>query len=188
MAYEVELKAHVEDPLLIQERLQQLEGISLALYEHKDDIYYALGDEEPSFRLRRESFGKDEHHLKGSLLFTKKNKSITKGIEVNKEYEFTVPDDQFEAAHAFCLSLGYGIYIRKTKRGNSYTLGNVHIELVEVIGLGWFLEMECVLENETGIEDAKASLKHILGLVGVSEDKIESRYYMHLLKELVSFR
>ena len=80
MSYEIELKAIIDDPVLIKQRLQSLDGISSAVYEAKDDIYYSMGDDDPLFRLRRESYGEDADHLQGSLLFTKKDKSIDNGI------------------------------------------------------------------------------------------------------------
>ncbi|MXI85852.1 CYTH domain-containing protein [Sphaerochaeta halotolerans] len=190
MSYEVELKAHVDDPITLMHDIEQHTGIVDACCEEKDDIYYALLGDEPLFRLRMERFGPSFHELSGNVRFTRKYKNLKGGIEVNEEVEFLTSSDQAEQAHAFFLSLGYQVYIRKTKRGYSYewkvdeTLSALHIELVEIASLGWFLEMEFVLEAEEQVPYARTRLLEVLSLLGVPQERIEERYYMHLLKEL----
>ncbi|WP_332447620.1 CYTH domain-containing protein [Sphaerochaeta sp.] len=188
MGYEVELKAHVKDVISLKSLLDRTEGIEGPICELKDDIYYCLDQGEALFRLRKESFGPSFSNLKGKLVFTRKQKSLTDGIEVNRETEFTSDDNQFPSAHEFFLGLGYQIYIRKTKRGYSYTLAfddvlpPLHIELVEVLGLGWFLEMEFILEQEEKVPLARTFLLDMLTRFGLDSQSIESRYYIHLLK------
>ncbi len=191
MALEVELKAHVEDPITLRHTLDGLGGISKAVCEVKQDIYYTeVKDEDPLFRLRLESTGPSFSELTGKIWFTRKYKSLKDGIEVNKEIEFTSSADQHEKAHEFCLSLGYQEYIRKTKRGYFYTYTSkdypapLHIELVEIAGLGWFLEMEFLLDEEKQVSEAKTCLHQMLSLLDISEEAIEERYYMHMLKDL----
>ncbi|MFA6784387.1 MAG: CYTH domain-containing protein [Sphaerochaeta sp.] len=189
MGFEVELKAHVDDPIHTKTIIEGLAGISPLQCEYKDDIYYGFHGEEPVFRLRRESYGKDFSHMTGSLLFTSKQKSLKDGIEVNREHEFSVSDDQSEQAEQFCTSLGYEIYIRKTKKGYLYEyspledLPPLHVELVEVLGLGWFVEMEFILEDEALIEKSKNTLLSVLDSLLIARESVEERYYMHLLKE-----
>ena len=191
MGFEVELKAHVHDPVHTKTMIESIAGISSLLCEYKDDLYYGFHGEEPVFRLRRESYGPDFSHMKGSLLFTSKQKSLKDGIEVNRELEFTALDDQSERAQHFCASLGYEIYIRKTKKGYLYeyvpskVLPSLHIELVEVLGLGWFVELEFVLEDEALIEQARNQLLAFLDSLGLARSSIEEKYYMHLLKERI---
>ncbi len=188
MALEVELKAHVHDVSLLKRSLEALKGIGTPLCEIKEDVYYCIAHEDALFRLRRESSGPSFTALSGQIVFTRKVKILQDGIEVNQELEFTAGDDQFESAHAFCLSLGYEVYIRKTKRGYSYSyqisegFPPLHLELVEVPPLGWFLELEFVLEDETKVPVARTFLLQMLQNLGIDRTEIESRYYMHLLK------
>ena len=189
MSYEVELKAHVDDPITLKHDIEQHTRIVDVCCEEKDDIYYTEEGEEPLFRLRVERFGPSFHTLSGNVRFTRKYKSLKNGIEVNEEVEFLSSSDQAERAHAFFLSLGYQVYIRKTKRGYSYTwvvdetLSPLHIELVEIASLGWFLEMEFVLEKEEQVPYARTRLLEVLSLFGVPQERIEERYYIHLLKD-----
>ena len=59
----------------------------------------------------------------------------------------------------------------------------LHIELVEVGPLGWFLEMEFILPSKEQIPLARDLLRLMLQELGLQEEAIESRYYMDLLKE-----
>ncbi|MDD3902959.1 MAG: adenylate cyclase, partial [Sphaerochaeta sp.] len=59
----------------------------------------------------------------------------------------------------------------------------LHVELVEVLGLGWFLEMEFILEDEALIDTAKKALLSVLDSLLIARESVEERYYMHLLKE-----
>lgn len=188
MSFEVELKAHIQDPEELRRKLEAVSGIAGPVFEVKDDIYYANVGEDALFRLRRESRGPSFDEMSGQLIFTRKYKTLKDGIEVNQELEFAASDSQFDQAHAFFLSLGYELYIRKTKKGYSYqcsvsdALPCLHLELVEVPPLGWFLEMEFVLEDETKVPIARTFLVTILEELGIDQSCIESRYYMHLLK------
>jgi adenylate cyclase class IV len=44
--------------------------------------------------------------------------------------------------------------------------------------------MEFVLEAEEQVPYARTRLLEVLSLLGVPQERIEERYYMHLLKEL----
>lgn len=188
MAMEVELKAHVKDWQLLKERIEQQVGLEGPVYELKDDIYYCREGEDALFRLRLEQKGPSFSKLAGQVVFTRKYKQLKEGIEVNEELEFCCDANEAEAADTFFLSLGFEHYTRKTKKGYFYTwkvdasLPPLHLELVEVGSLGWFLEMEFVLEDEKKVPLARTFLRTILAQLGVDEQAIESRYYMHLLK------
>ena len=189
MSLEVELKAHVSDHLALQKRLELLPGISPALCELKEDTYFCRQGGDALFRMRLEQTGKSFASMHGSLVFTYKNKAIRDGIEVNEEVEFSSPSDQGPYALQFFLSMGYEVYITKTKRGFIYTYSVVPelplltVELVEVIGLGWFIEMEFVLEDKSLIGQARDNLLLVLDSLGIGRSDIEDQYYMHLLKK-----
>jgi adenylate cyclase class 2 len=188
MAIEVELKAHVNDWQQLKATIDREHAVVGPLYEVKDDIYYCRSGEDALFRLRVEQSGPSFSALQGKVVFTRKYKEMKEGIEVNQELEFCCEATEAEKAHAFFLSLGFEQYIRKTKKGYFYRwnvdseLPSLHLELVEVGTLGWFLEMEFVLEDEEKVPLARTFLRTILAQLGIAEHMIESRYYMHLLK------
>ena len=180
MSLEVELKAHIDDPRRVQVAVEALSGISAARPVDKDDWYFAASGEPALFRLRREA---------GRVLFTRKHKRIARGIETNEEFEFEADEDQFERALAFVRSLDYEVVSRKTKRGLAYSLvwdevlGDCTIELCEVSSLGWFIELEFILEDRALVEEAKRALLNALARLEIPESRLEERPYLSLLSQ-----
>ena len=189
MRVEVELKAHVSDFAQLQKRIESLAGVSPSLCEYKEDTYFSQSEEDALFRMRLEQTGSSFDAMQGTLVFTYKNKTLKEGIEVNEEVEFNSTSDQAKAALQFFLSMGYELYITKTKKGYVYTYSVVPdlplltIELVEVVGLGWFIEMEFILEDTSMVERARNCLLLVLDQVGVERSSVENEYYMHMLKK-----
>ncbi len=178
MSTEVELKAWVDEPAALRERVA-------ARFEReagytKEDVYYRLGvrggDEEPvEFRLRREE---------GEAVVTGKRKRVVEGVEINDEIEYTVSSDvEFER---FAEYLGASVFARKRKVGERYRAGAATIELSEVDRLGHFIEIEWLVEgeNEGEVRRAKEGVRRLLLELGVPEEKIEPRYYIDLLASL----
>lgn len=121
----------------------------------------------------------------GTLIVTYKHKELRDSIEINDETEFAV-SDRF-AFEALITDLGFTPGDRKEKRTKSFAHSRdgfeVHLELSEVEGLGWFLELE-ILSDSAGseiIEQAGKTLRNILARCGVPESAIETRYYTELL-------
>lgn len=187
MAVEVELKAHVQHPLSVKDSLESLDGISSCIYEHKADTYLCMPGGESLFRIRLEEQGPLPTAMTGSLVFTYKEKDSSKGIEVNKEWEFLSEPSQAQAALEFFLSLGYTIHTIKTKKGYLYTYTAVEnlppmtIELVEVNTLGWFLELEFIVDDKQQVPQAKQALLAFLTMLSLSHTAIEERYYLDLI-------
>lgn len=182
MSYEVELKARVanedvKEPEL-KKRIDSLVG-SDGHYIDKEDIYFHLpNDPEPSFRIRDE---------RNRILVTAKEKHKAKGVECNKELEFiheNVSDKDIMLEMA--SHLGYEILRKKRKTGWEWHFKDVHIELLCVTRLGWFLEMETISEDNSpsSTEPLKHELFDILSSLGYSEKDIEARGYNRMLKEL----
>ncbi len=131
------------------------------------------------FRLRREA---------GSSVVTFKDKRVEDGIEVNAEVEFGVDDP--ESFESLALRLGCSRWYEKRKRGRRYEVpspaaagGAATIELVEVEGLGGFVEIEILVEegDPGAAADARSELRRLLAAAGVPEADIEGRFYSELL-------
>ena len=186
MATEIEIKAHVQDSEAIKLILEEK-----AKYEgsfEKEDIYWFF-DGKPELKpqkLRIRSEKRSLHSGSPELLCfaTCKNKEVIDGIEINEEHEFEVnPRSEFEA---FIKQMGFKPGISKKKKGWAFSLGKINIELSDVEGLGWFVELEIVADNsrpET-IAEAKKQLLDFLSGLGIKKEAIESRYYIDMLKEL----
>jgi len=182
---EVELKAHVDDPDAVLALLEARYGAGAQYI--KEDIYYRLpgpdgkgvgrsgGGEPIEFRLRRED---------GRAVVTAKRKSLSGGIEVNAENEFTVDDPA--AFEVFAGYLGAVVFSHKRKEGRSFTAGGATIELSNVMGLGWFVEIEELVDagRPGEVERARERVAGLLAAIGVPAERIEPRYYTDMLAEL----
>jgi len=162
MHIEVEVKAKVLDVPLLKKRLQTL-GAQFQRDYCKIDLYYRciLPDAtKQDVRLRTDN---------GVFWVTFKDKSMSAGVEINKEHEFTVSDENpfLELLKRF----GANLIIRKVKKGTSWMLENLHVEISDVEGLGDFVEIEYVND----VPDAEVD-KHSIAakaLVEAARKKLE---------------
>ena len=203
MAFEIELKARLVDYAPVKERLSNL-GNYCRSYT-KSDAYWLQSNHRlpvterqlpPSgVRVRRESSpdaeGAAEAAVAELVLVTYKTKEISGGIEVNDEREFTVSDGAvFEE-----LLERLGLYpdIRKEKQGWAWNIpaqadgqSPVLAELSMVAGLGWFLELEILADNnsEQTVEESRKRLMALLEKLEIPAEQIESKPYTMMLREL----
>lgn len=181
MTFEVELKAWVRDFEAVKQILDNKEDLLYIGFEEKDDSYYAL-EEKPLFRIRTEQINEER-----TVVVTHKKRSTVDGIEENLEYEFALSADQEQQVFAFFTALGYKLAKRKFKRGWRYrkvhtkdTLG-LTVELVHLEGLGWFIEVEALVETKVERHQARGELMAFLTSVGIDPAAIESKPYLQLI-------
>lgn len=205
MSYEIELKAHVTDPDAVVSRLIGA-GFRTVGPVAKDDRYYRSGNG-TEFRLRLsgddEAGGSDVPGKQGgdggddasgrrgsdaaadnpaSGIVTHKEKHIRDGVEYNVEREFTV--DSAEAFETLCERIGAERFAVKQKHGRRLSRDGLTAEVVNVASLGWFLEIEAVIDESSdnaGRQRAAASVREGLADAGVSTTAIESRTYLTML-------
>ena len=196
---EIELKAHVRDPA-------ETERIILGFAEArgevlKRDVYWRRpGPESPpgagpaksgagsSARSIDEAIKLRIRDEGGKAVVTYKRKELRADIEVNDEREFAVSDRA--ALECLITDLGFEPYISKEKRTKSFAFAGdggipVTIELSLVTGLGWFVEIEILMENpgETETGRARKLLRETLARCGIPESELEPRFYTDLLRE-----
>lgn len=198
MAYEIEIKAWIDDPPAIRAQLRA-RATSIKDYV-KEDVYFRSpvvaaadpasggdasdtatarlgpppsGAETPQeFRLRREG---------GTNVCTFKEKTIRRGVEVNREYEFTVSDGN--AFEELVLRSGCRVFARKRKSGSVFALPEANVEVSHVDGLGDFVEIEKLVEehDSDAHNAAEETVRRVLDSLGVPESAIEERPYTTLL-------
>jgi len=196
MATEIELKARIHDSGALKALLHEKAEYSGAF--EKDDTYWVFAPElrmpaTPVWRLRvrRETRTRPDGTSVSATLATCKTKEMTDGIEVNDELEFTVnPGPEFEA---FLRRMGFKPGISKRKRGWDFSHGGINAELVEVEGLGWFIELEILANGiftnssrEQTVTEGKEKLLDFLAVLGIGREAIESRYYTEMLADLLN--
>lgn len=178
MNIEVECKVRIENKdmvSLFHTIDAYMKGIEHTLVEKKD-IYYSYKNENRTlFRIRRVG---DEY-----IITRKVKEERSDGVEVNQEIEFTSPLQS--SIVNFFESLGYTPIIKKVKQGYSWMKNNLTIELVEVSPLGWFIEIELLVNNsEQEIEKAIEQLTRIRKELGIKSLELETEYYNDLLKRI----
>jgi predicted adenylyl cyclase CyaB len=133
------------------------------------------------FRIRTEG---------GASVVNFKTKRSEGGVEINRESEFDVSDRA--TFIEFLRRLGCESDYAKRKRGFAFRAGGdadcpdaATIEVLEVQGLGDFIEIEILLEREEPVALARAQreLRALLARAGVSESDIEGRFYSELLAQ-----
>jgi adenylate cyclase class 2 len=181
---EIELKARLRDRAATVATVSAFAGAGSEV--DKSDEYWRGPDWRASpgardFRLRVEG---------GSSTVNFKAKRSEGGIEVNRESEFDVSNRP--AFVEFIRRLGCEPHYAKRKRGLKFSLaeegayaGPATIEILEVPGLGDFIEIEILLEWEdpAAVERAGREIRALLSRSGVSEEAVESRFYSELLTE-----
>jgi len=212
MVKEIELKAHVIDSEAFKTILSGKAEYSSAF--EKRDVYWfgqeagghnASGLKTPNLpvtkiRVRKEKRSFIDGTEKSRCLVTYKVKEEYNGIELNDELEFEVePVEEFEG---FLKIAGLKPGASKRKSGWVYTkavsfaseprsadiTAELEAELTEVDGLGWFIELEILLDAEDKSEEtfakARETLLAFLDDLGVEREAIESRYYLDMLASI----
>jgi adenylate cyclase class 2 len=188
MAMEIELKAWVENPEQLKKRLSNL-GIYHCAYDKNDSYWLSrdkTGEIPPSgVRIRREIETFRDGTSCSRALVTYKVKEIDAGIEVNDEREFEISPNirVFEdLLRRFGLSPG----VCKRKQGFAWDCGGIRAELSDVEGLGWFIELEILRDDgdTDTIRESRERLLFLLDKLGLSPDRIESRPYTVMLRDL----
>ncbi len=170
---EVEAKVTVKSPSVMRARIRSLAKRSVTL--HKIDDYYTLENLKtyPQKSLRIRKMGKIyQINFKQSL-------SFKHHIHAKKETEFSVGaiDDFLSLLSEF----GFKRWVRKEKRSEIYTLGkHFHIELNNVKGLGWFVEVE-YLAQPSEVAYAQKEVMKVLSLLGFKEQDCVEEGYTKLL-------
>lgn len=179
MQLEIEMKARVANPRLLEKRLQDLG------YHHERDYrkedYYFHSAQKQDVRVRLDG---------QAALVTFKDKRLEAGLEINSEHEFEVSDPQImiDLLHR----LGCSDQVTKIKLGSAWRKGELLLELSEILGLGHFLEIERVINQPDGSPEGREHLAHqtrqqilaSLRELGLQESDIEERTYTSMLLAL----
>ncbi|NLZ69638.1 MAG: class IV adenylate cyclase [Spirochaetales bacterium] len=172
--YEIELKAEITNSEAIKLTIDSLVNYVGDPIEKKDIYYKKPGESVPSFRIRKEN---------DYILMTTKNNKRVDGIETNEEIEFQVDMKYFDQTVRFAENLGYEILIYKHKTGWQWIYDTIHVELLYVDTLGWYLELEIVAKDLSQKEEDVEKLYNFLRLCNIPKSCISNRSYQQMLQE-----
>ena len=179
MAWEVERKARIPDPERVAAILTQRYGSPL--YSRKHDQYYLFPDDSGSrFRLRVVDTEPGEG-VPGVV--TWKSRTMEQGMEINDEQEFSV-----SCATTFSdlvLRMGCTPLAIKKKDTRAWRLNHgLLAELSRVERLGWFLEIESVIQSRDGVDEAKRLVDGVYQELSIPPSDYEPQSYLSMLAEL----
>ena len=176
--FEIEMKAHLRDREGVRKRLEAL--ATFVGKGRKRDRYYAPAalsvegidwERNVSFRLRE---------TEDRQIVTCKRKRREGGLEINDELEFTIDDPG--AFDRFARCLGFLPLLTKEKHSETYRKGAFTIELNEVKGLVWFIEIECLCDDAGAAERIRGEILDLFKHLGIAGEDIEPRYYVEMLR------
>lgn len=180
---EVELKAHVADPESVRKRLAGF-AVYRGDFDKRDAYWHG-----PEWRINRGTRGFRVRSEGDAVTVTFKNKRSEGGIEINREREFAVLDR--EIFTEFIERLGCEPFFEKRKIGSRWEWSSggadpIVLELLEVPGLGLFLEIEALVPDEdpAAIALARGEIAALLERAGLDESTVEPRYYSEMLMEV----
>ena len=177
MAIEVEVKLRVAEPEPLARRLDTYAGF-VRHYRKTDRYYGKPGGGRPVFRLRDDG---------DRRICTVKERDLKEDFEHNVETEFSI--DDAAAFDRFAAALGYTVLVEKRKQGREYRNGDIVLELSEVATLGWFLEIECLLDeasDRSARNAAEERIRAVMDDLALSRDAIETRPYTQMLYDVDS--
>jgi adenylate cyclase class 2 len=140
---------------------------------HSQDTYYDETAMKAVVRIRKRD-KKDSFDLKWH--------DTKKGIESNIEIEWGIKD--LPGWKSFLKKLDINPFMRKEKKSLFYQLEDYSIELNHVTKLGYYLEIEKLVDSENEIIKAKKGLIEVFEKFGFSAKDFEPKRYLELLKNV----
>ncbi len=116
--------------------------------EIKTDIYYS--NQKKIIRIRK------LNTLEKIVTFKKKILDNNNTVEINKEIEFKI--DSINNFLTLIKELKFKKLYKKIKKSLIYQTNNLNVEINEIKNLGFFLEIEKIINNQNDIDLAKKKL------------------------------
>jgi adenylate cyclase class 2 len=178
--FEVEVKYRVVDHRVIKDALSRLNAKFLEHTEEVDTYFnspvrdFAKTDE----ALRLRAYGD------GTVVFTYKGPRIGNVGKTREELNVTIND--FNIMFEILRRLGFREVAKVVKKRDIYNYENFTIYLDTVEGLGNFVEVETLVNDEELINKATEDILVLGDKLGLSRDWIERRTYLELMLERIN--
>jgi len=119
--------------------------------------------------------------LSNKAIFDIKIKNVKHGIESNVELEWGIRNiNKFQL---LLKKIGIVSSVKKSKISEVYKYKNFTIELNYLRRLGYFMEIECLIQKKEQIPKCKRELINLFKTLGFNSRQFEKKYYLDLLKE-----
>lgn len=169
--FEVEFKVRVDGLDDVRARLEALGAIPFALNNSETDLFLDLADD----RLARNGQSHVLRHMRPSnrVLW------ISKGPARDECVAMDLPDHA--KAMDMLQSLGFVEQFKISKRRDIYFLDRCHVTLDEVDGLGTFVEVAAMTDDEATLPALRNTLLEAIERLGLSGAERVERSYREML-------
>lgn len=169
MSRNIEIKASIENIKKLEEKVIKIAN-SEPTEIMQDDTFFKC----PHGRLKLRTLSED----RGELIFYKRaDKSGP------KESFYLISKTSEPSILREALTMAYGSAGRVQKRRVLYLIGRTRVHLDRVEGLGEFLELEVVLEDNESLENGIEEAKKILHQLDVNDTQLVEGAYVDLLNQ-----
>jgi predicted adenylyl cyclase CyaB len=165
----VEIKAILDDPEAVRERIEALADEGPIVIEQEDTFFHS-----PKGRLKIRKFGTGE----GELIYYERP---DRAEPVESKYVISRTTDPGGLERL--LGRLFDLRGRIEKKRLLYLTGNTRIHLDEVEGLGSFVELEVVLAPDEPVEGAEKWAKELMTTLGIEADRLIEKAYIDILEE-----
>lgn len=167
---ELEYKSKISDPERIESKLLEL-GAEFEAQYRELDVYY----QHPSREFRDEALRL--RFLPNPELCYKSPKLESK-FKARSELKLGISDPQ--VLHSILSELGFRVFARLEKLRREYRLGEFRICLDQLENLGWFLELE-LLVNPTQLGACEHRLEELVRKLGLDPAEGIKKSYLELV-------
>lgn len=165
----VEIKARVSDPVGFAERAERLSGGGPEILEQQD-VFFASS----RGRLKLRTIDGQASEL---IAYSRPDLDGPK----TSSYVVTPVVDPGGVREALASTLGVVGTVCKTRHLS--LVGRTRIHLDEVVGLGWFMELEVVLKPGEDPTAGGLEARHLMAALNIDDGDLVDRAYVDLLKE-----
>lgn len=168
MPSNIEIKARVRDFDEIRRRAAALSDTPVELIS-QEDIFFNV----PKGRLKLRILSADQGQL---IYYTRPDQ------EGPKRSDYHISRTPEPADLKRVLELAYGIRGIVRKQRYLYLVGQTRVHLDDVEGLGQFMELEVVMQEEQSQAEAEAIARDLMSRLGVGTSDLIEGAYMDLLE------
>ncbi len=169
--YEVEHKYRVENLTPIRDQIAQLGGVAFMLENHETDIYFDMDDKR--FADNDQAVCLRSMAPSGRVLWISKGPGPDRCVAMDL--------DDAGKAYEMLTSLGFVEVLHIAKARDLYFLGALHVTLDEVPGLGPFVEIAAMTDEEHALDGLRAQIDALALKLDLSPANREARSYRAML-------
>ncbi|XP_060531257.1 adenylate cyclase CyaB [Cylas formicarius] len=168
----IEIKAKVGDMVRLIEKAKKLAGSEGTLIKQHDTFYNAPNGR---LKLRRMEQGAEIIYY---------HRPDVEGPKLSSYEKSAVASENVESLHRVLdKALGSKVHVKKTRY--LYIVGQTRVHIDHVEGLGDFMELECMLNDDQSLDDGQKIVQNIMNSLGIAESDLLSGAYADMLQNPV---